>query len=370
MATPVYTPRVNNNDDAVRLSHIHVQPGAYVKTGDALVDVETDKATFGVEAEAEGYVLSIDAHLGDMIEVGTVLIWMGTKPDEAIPREKSASGGSNSTTAAPPSMKALLLLSQYGLTANQVPASGDRLSADDVLRHVERKGLTPRSAQPAALSQPANRPAPQAGGKPTPLSPEERGMLRTVLWHRDEAVPGYVELPYDPAPWQAYSDEFQKKHGLLFSPLLPLIAKRLVALTAETRALNTTLLGEEKLTYDSVNLGFTMQSGPILYMLVVREAETLSETDFVKRLSGLQRRAMRQELRPEESSGNTIAFTSMSRWQVSRHIPVLPAYNSVIVAHSAPANGLANLGASYDHRVLTGGDIAVLLTKLVLPPEN
>ena len=58
MATPVYTPRVNNNDDAVRLSHIHVQPGACVKAGDALVDVETDKATFGVEAEAEGYVLN------------------------------------------------------------------------------------------------------------------------------------------------------------------------------------------------------------------------------------------------------------------------------------------------------------------------
>ena len=370
MATPVYTPRVNNNDDSVRLNHIHVQPGSYVKAGDALVDVETDKATFGVEAEAEGYVLSIEAQLGDMVEVGSVLLWMGAQPEEAIPSTNSANGATNTPNAAAPSMKALLLLSQYGLTPSQIPASGDRLSAADALRYIERKGLTPRSTQPAAIHHPAGRPAPQASGKSTPLSPEERGMLRTVLWHRDEAVPGYVELPYDPAPWQAYAEEFQKKHGLLFSPLLPLIAKRLVTLAAETRGLNTTLVGEEKLAYDSVNLGFTMQSGSILYMLVVREAETLSDPDFVKRLSGLQRRAMRHELRPEESSGNTIAFTSMSRWQVSRHIPVLPPHNSLIVAHSAPADGLANLGATYDHRVLTGGDVAVLLTKLVQPPEN
>jgi pyruvate dehydrogenase E2 component (dihydrolipoamide acetyltransferase) len=368
MPTPVYTPRVNNNDDIVKLNHVYPQPGSFVKAGDALADVETDKATFAVEAEVEGYVLSVEAGLGDMIEVGTVLMWLGAEPGETVPRLSDATANAAPARMAEASVKALLLLSQYGLAPKQVPASGDRLSAADVLDYIGSKGLAPLSAA-APAGQP-NQFALPAGGKRVPLSLAERGMARAVVWHRDQAVPGYCEIAYDPSPWQTYSDDFRAKHGLLFNPLLPLMAKHLVTLASETRGLNTTLAGEERFVYDSVNAGFTMQSGSVLYMLVVQAAETLTEADFVARLGGLQRRAMRNELRPEESSGSTIAFTSMSRWQISRHIPVLPPYNSLIVAHSAPSGGQAMLGATYDHRVLTGGDVAVVLTRLAQPPES
>ena len=85
-------------------------------------------------------------------------------------------------------------------------------------------------------------------------------------------------------------------------------------------------------------------------------------------LGELQRRAIARRLRPEESGGATVAFSSMARWDVSRHIPILPPYTSLMVAHAAPRHsGMAVLGATYDHRVLSGFDVARLLQKLSQP---
>jgi pyruvate/2-oxoglutarate dehydrogenase complex dihydrolipoamide acyltransferase (E2) component len=78
---------------------------------------------------------------------------------------------------------------------------------------------------------------------------------------------------------------------------------------------------------------------------------------------------MTHKLLPAEMSGATIAFTSMARWNVSRHVPILPPQTGLIVAHSAPRGmGRAVLGASYDHRLLSGFDVVQVLQALAQPP--
>jgi pyruvate dehydrogenase E2 component (dihydrolipoamide acetyltransferase) len=61
----------------------------------------------------------------------------------------------------------------------------------------------------------------------------------------------------------------------------------------------------------------------------------------------------------------------MARWKVSRHAPILPPHNSLIVAHTAPLSSeAAFLGATYDHRALSGGDVVRTLQKIGTPPED
>ena len=50
MATPIHTPRVNNNDDLVKLIRVVVKPGDWVDAGALVAEVETDKASFTVES--------------------------------------------------------------------------------------------------------------------------------------------------------------------------------------------------------------------------------------------------------------------------------------------------------------------------------
>jgi pyruvate/2-oxoglutarate dehydrogenase complex dihydrolipoamide acyltransferase (E2) component len=325
MLTTVRAPRVNNNDDAVKLSHVFAEIGAAVRIGDPLVDVETDKATFTVESEVEGYLLAIGAVLGDMVPVGGVLAWIGSAPNEPLADAPPSNGATGQSPR--PTLKARLLLQQQ------------------------------KQSQSAAL----------APGTTVALTPEQRGMCRTVSWQRDEAVAAHLEIAYDPHPWASYAAEFQRTNGLMFDPLLALLSWQLAKIAAATPRINATISGHEAWHYDQVNLGFTVQSDSTLYLVVVRNAAGLGELEFVRELSALQLAAARHSLNPEQTSAATIAFSSMARWKVTGHVPVLPPHTALIVAHTAPQTTGAHLGATYDHRLLTGFDVARVLEALADP---
>ena len=90
---------------------------------------------------------------------------------------------------------------------------------------------------------------------------------------------------------------------------------------------------------------------------------------FIEAMGTLQRNAMAHKLRATETSGATLSFSSMARWKVSRHIPILSPYTSLMIAHAAPRDtGKAVLGASYDHRLLSGFDVIQVLQALIKPP--
>ena len=116
-----------------------------------------------------------------------------------------------------------------------------------------------------------------------------------------------------------------------------------------------------------MNLGFTLQSETRLSLLSIRDAAKLNEIEFVRQLHSLMRRGMKEKLTPEDTTDVTISFSSMSRWEVTRHIPVLPPYTALIVAHAYAKDHVATLGATYDHRVLTGGHVAGVLRSVIVP---
>ncbi|XHS77511.1 2-oxo acid dehydrogenase subunit E2 [Burkholderiaceae bacterium UC74_6] len=366
MASPIHTPRVNNNDDIVKLITLEVRVGDAVKAGQMVAQVETDKAIVEVEAPADGFLLGWTAEVDQMVAVGSVLAWIGATKDEAVPQpqaDATPAAAAGSATGQP-TAKARMLLLQHGLQADQVPASGERLSADDVLRYVAQR---PGAAKTQRASAPVADATPQVAGARKPLSGSERGMLQTVSWSREHAVPGYLEIEFDPAPWDAYAKGWAEARRLMMTPLLPLMAWRLVELARETPVLNATIAGNDRFEFDAVNLGFTVQAGDTLYLAVTRQANTLGEEGFVNQLGEIQRRAMKHQLSVDELTGATVSFSSMARWKISRHIPVLPPQTALIVAHAQSASGVHVLGATYDHRVLSGFQVAQLLRKLAKP---
>lgn len=361
MPTPIYTPRINNNDDTVRLAAVLIEIGSRVRAGDPIIDVETDKATFTVESASDGYLLAVRGAKGDTLQVGSILAWIGATADESVTPEAAAPDKLEESSAEP-TLKALLLLKAHGLMISDVPCAG-RLTAADVDRFVAG-----RNHQESGTAASRKWAAPTTPGRIEPFTPEQKGMARTVAWHRDEAAAGYIELAHDPQPWEAYAAEFQKTHGLLLNPLLSLMAWRLAKLAAENPRMNATASSKGAYLFDQVNLGFTVQAGPSLYLVVVRDAAFKSELEFVRELSDLQRAAMKHALKADQTADATMAFTSMARWKVVRHIPLLVPQTSLMVAHSSNVNGLTHLGGSYDHRVLTGFDVAQALQALSSPP--
>ena len=364
MPVAIQVPRVNNNDDEVKLIGVAVSVGAKVAKGAVLAQVETDKAVVEVEASTDGFVLAVNGIIEQTVKVGDVLIWLGASADEVVPATKAEKATGVSTSVLP-TAKARALLAQHGIDAAAVPASGDRLSVADVERFLA-SGTGSRQA-PVKTQTPTNDRTPDTDGNLVPLKSEERGMLSTVIWHRDVAVPGYVEVSYDPETWDVYANAFKQENGLLLNPLLPLMAWRLAQLATETPKFNSTIVNGQRYEYAGVHLGFTVQAGDILYLTVLRDALSNAELGFVNAMVELQRRASGHRLTATETQGATIGFSSMARWQVSRHIPILSPQTSIMVAHTMTADGVGILGATYDHRVVNGSEVVGMLKKLSRP---
>jgi pyruvate dehydrogenase E2 component (dihydrolipoamide acetyltransferase) len=365
MPFPLRVPRINNNDDFVKVIRLIAREGDHIKRGDVLAEIETDKSVANVEAERDAFLLKTLCVEDEQVAVGSVMMWLGDSATEPVPESTAAGAGPTRRNAAEPTAKARELLGKYHLSLEEVPASGDRLSAADVEAYWACRG-----SQAGAEFSPAKiqESLPLVAGDLRPLTVEERGMVHTVTWYRDQAAATYLEIEYDPKPWEDYAAAYAAEHRLMMSPFLPLLAYRLVELVRRTPKTNATLVNGAIYQYRQVNLGFTVQVGETLYLTVVQHADDLEEAGFISKLGELQRRAMSRSLGPEESQGATVTLTSMSRWNVSRHVPIMPPYTSMIVAHSAPRHsGMSVLGATYDHRVLSGFDVVRLLQLMSHP---
>jgi pyruvate/2-oxoglutarate dehydrogenase complex dihydrolipoamide acyltransferase (E2) component len=367
MPTPVYCPRTSANADTVKVTTVLLRLGQQVAAGDALFEVESAKALEVVEAERAGYVVGILGERGQEVACGAVLAWLGDAPTETPPNANVQAPTAKG--AEPPTLRALELLRRHGLRAAEVPVVGSRLTAADVEGYVAARGPRPAAPHEAAASAPGSERT-----AAVPLSPMLRAMADQVQWHRESPVPAYCEIVYDPQPWETYAQEIARRERLMLSPLLPLMAFRLVGLAKLTPALNAYTDGRSLLQYRAVDLGFTVAAGGGLYLVVVRAAERLTELDFVRRLTELQRAAHRNRLKTEEVTGATVAFSSLAKFRVSRHVPVLPPQTALIVAHSLFDSGPAGarrvegvLGATYDHRIVDGAQVARLLQQLATP---
>jgi len=375
MPHPVYVPCVNINDDIVLIVDVTVSAGDTVKTGDMIAEVETDKAVIPVEAEQDGYVLKVLCDVEERVKVGAVMMWIGDSPDEPVPElvSKVPAEESSGKSSLQPTAKAQVLLDKHKLDAGQIPHQGERLTVRDIEAFIAGEGSTAASVKAAQvdIQQGGEELLPGTPGSLRSLSAEEHGMVSTVTWHRDHAVAAYLEMTYDQQAWEDYAAAFAERHKFMLSPLLPLMAYRLVKLARDIPKINTTLVNGQKYLYDQVNLGFTVQVGETLYLTVVQQADAMDDRQFIDALGEVQRHAMAKKLRPDESIGATLGFSSMARWNVSRHVPVLAPYTALMVAHSAPPGDgqSAVLGASYDHRILSGNDVAGVLQALTQPPE-
>jgi len=367
MAAPQTVPCVNINDEVVQVVNINVKPGDFVKSGDVVGAVETDKSLQDVVAEQDGYVLRIECAPEQKVRVGSVMFWLGKAPDEPVPEEVAvaprAAGGVGQPTA-----KARAMLKELGLDPARIPHVGERLTVADIETWLAGGGKGRAASAPTPASTTAED-SPPVPGALQELSPEAAGMLHTVSWHRDRAAAAYLEIEYDPKPWEEHAARYAAEQKLMLSPLLPLMAFRLAVLGRERPAINATIVNDRRYQYRPVNLGFTVQVGATLYLTVVRDAQDMDAARFIGALGEVQRHAMAHKLPASEASGATLTFSSMARWNVSRHIPILPPHTSLIVAHAAPKSaGGAVLGATYDHRLLTGFDVAQVLQALSRPP--
>src|SRR6056297_354862 len=124
--------------------------GDAVKSGDALFEVETDKATMEVEAPADGYLTDVQADAGAEVPVGNVIALISDTAEDSGTLTKAAPAETPSDTPAEASdqgaalpegaeviMPALGMAQDTGLIVAWHKGLGDAVASGDILFEVE-----------------------------------------------------------------------------------------------------------------------------------------------------------------------------------------------------------------------------------------
>ncbi|AWN23545.1 dihydrolipoyllysine-residue acetyltransferase [Deinococcus irradiatisoli] len=96
MATDIKLPEVGDNIEQGTVVSVLVKVGDTIEAGQAIIEIETDKAVVEVPAEAGGTVAEIKVNVGDSVPVGGVILTLGSgaaTPQQGVPAASPSEGG-------------------------------------------------------------------------------------------------------------------------------------------------------------------------------------------------------------------------------------------------------------------------------------
>ena len=425
----------------------HKQPGDPVKFGDALIDVETDKVTLEVVAPEDGMLVKILKNSGEDVVSDELIAQIDTdgqavaaapEPDteaapiepepaqepEDEPQSAAETAATDSETAddrqqSPPAERkpklspaVRNLLSEHGLEADDIPASGDRLTKKDVLDFLagtedkarktvdirpgtedkgqeagsEKQETDSKQQDTAAVLKPAARPAEQAGGAESkeagnrvPMTRlRRRAAERLLAAQRENAIlTTFNEVNMKPVMdlRNRYKDNFEKTHKVKLG-FMSFFTKAAVEALKKFPIINASVDGADIIYHDYFDIGIAVSSPRGLVVPVVRAVDILSFAEIEKTISEYGQKAHDAKLTIEDLTGGTFTITNGGVFGSLLSTPIInPPQSAILGMHKIEERPVAEDGAvvirpmmylalSYDHRIVDGREAVSFLVAI------
>jgi 2-oxoglutarate dehydrogenase E2 component (dihydrolipoamide succinyltransferase) len=368
-----------------------VQDGDYVEKDQAIAEVDSDKATLELPAEASG-VITLKAEEGDAVAVGQVVCHIDTAaaapegaktapaakaaPAPAAPAVEtpSASAPKAETYASgTPSPAAKKLMDEKGLDAQQVTGTGrdGRITKDDVVNAKVAMGT---------ISQDANRKETR-----TKLSMLRRKVAERLVSAKNETA---MLTTFNEVDMSAvfelrtqYKDAFKEKHdvGLGFMSFFTMAVIRALK---EYPAVNSMIDGKEMISYDFCDISIAVSGPKGLMVPVIRNAEELTFKGIENEVKRLALRARDGLITVDEMTGGTFTISNGGVFGSMLSTPIInPPQSAILGMHNIVERPIVKnkeitiapvmyLALSYDHRIIDGRESVGFLVAVKEAIEN
>ena len=355
MATEVKLPRLGQGMESGTIVKWLKAEGDAVAKGDALYELDTDKVTQEVEAEANGVLLKIAVSAGE-VQVGGTIGFIGDK-GEAVPDAAPAPAAPAAPPVAAPAPVA-------AAEAPAAPTSNGRLKASPLARRIARergvdltgiRGTGPdgRIVAEDLERSPAAAPAPMAA-RPSgevesrPLSSVRKTIARrlTQAW----TVPAFqLTVSAD----MSSANELVAKQRELYPDVRITVTDLLTKVCAQALMrhpdMNVQYTEDALLVFPAANVGIAVAAPQGLVVPVVAGAERLSIAQIAAVRADLVSRAREAKLRPEDLDGGTFTISNLGMYEVDEFIAVL----------NPPQASILAVGATRDQVVARDGAVAI-----------
>ena len=371
----------------VEIAEWLVQEGDYVEKDQAIAEVDSDKATLELPAEASGTV-TFKAEVGDAVDVGEVVCLIDTsaiKPESvegakaaatkpevtATPKVETPTNTTYATGSASPAAKKIL--SEKGIEATTISGTGKdgRITKEDAVKAVP------------AMGQQIN--IEGRGVSRSKLSMLRRKVAERLVTAKNETamLTTFNEVDMSPifALRKQYKETFKEKHGvgLGFMSFFTLAVVRALELFP---AVNSMIDGKEMISYDFCDISIAVSGPKGLMVPVIRNAEDLSfkgvESE-VKRLAILARDG---QITVDEMTGGTFTITNGGVFGSMLSTPIInPPQSAILGMHNIIERPVAinnevvirpimYVALSYDHRIIDGKESVGFLVAVKEALEN
>lgn len=392
MKRPVTMPALSDTMNNGRLVRWLRLPGDAVKSGDAIAEVETDKAVMEVEAFHDGYLAGPLAPAQAELPVGDVIGFIAdtaAEASEADAREKAPSVATAPPAAADVAAPARPAPASPGPVPSVAVAAAGSGHADENLsprmralsRHAAASGNR-REPVAALPEEPAPPRAPPAVAVPVP---EHGGAAHAAL--RDAMVeegppytitraPSLREAVAHNVAGVAATPTFRVTARLSLDPLKALASAKELSLTVLLARACAAAIGRHPLFNAAftpqglahrarIDIGIAVDGLDSLFSPVLRDVGGRTAAELAGDWRVLLGKVRAKRLALSDYRGATFYLSNLGTFDVVHAFDsIVPAGAAAILAVAASGADGANVTLSCDHRVVFGADAARFLTTL------
>jgi 2-oxoglutarate dehydrogenase E2 component (dihydrolipoamide succinyltransferase) len=383
-------PTVGESITEVTLANWLKKDGDFVTLDEIIAEVDSDKATFELPAEATGILRQV-AKEGDVLEIGGLICRIEVS---------GASAAAATPSAVPaPSVAAAVATTENYATGHASPAASKILAEKGIepatLAGTGKDGrVTKEDALAASAPAPAAAPkaAPTVAAAPAAVADsgarairrEKMSSLRKTVSRRLVAVKNetamlttFNEVNMKPIMdlRSKFKDQFKEKHGVGLG-FMSFFTKAVCVALQEWPAVNAQIDGNELVFHDFCDISVAVSAPKGLVVPVIRNAENLSFDQIEKEIVRLAGKARDNKLSIEEMTGGTFTITNGGVFGSMMSTPIINAPQSAILGmHNIVERPIAEngqvvirpmmyLALSYDHRIIDGRESVSFLVRV------
>lgn len=365
-----------------------VKDGDYVEKDQAIAEVDSDKATLELPAEASG-IITLKAEEGDTVAVGQVVCHIDTsaaKPEggntattktedkkveevKAVEVKQETANTYATGTASPAAKK---ILEEKNIDASSIQGSGKdgRITKEDALKATPSMGTPtggPRSTERKKMSM--------LRRKVSERLVEAKNTTAMLTTFNEVNLTEINKLRTE------YKDAFKNKHGVSLG-FMSFFTK------AVTRALelypdvNSMIDGQDQVKFDFADISIAVSGPKGLMVPVLRNAELLTFRGVEAEIKRLATRARDGQITVDEMTGGTFTITNGGVFGSMMSTPIInPPQSGILGMHNIierpiAVNGqvviapMMYIALSYDHRIIDGRESVGFLVAVKEALEN
>lgn len=353
-----------------------VDDGDWVDKDQTIAEVDSDKATLELPAEAAG-IITLKAAEGDVVEVGGVVCHIDTSAKRPASAEKveikeetvvaaeavvdKASAAVSSDQEAHSSPVAKKMMEEHGINPGQVNGSGSngRITKKDVL---------------SALAGGIQAPTQNGWGGTRNESRERLSLLRRKVADRLVAVKNetamlttFNEVNMKPIMdvRKKYKEIFKEKYGVGLG-FMSFFTKAVTEALGLFPSVNSYIDGSEAVLHDYADIGIAVSTPKGLMVPIIRNAETLALHEIEAEIKRLAIKARDGKISIDDMTGGTFTITNGGVFGSMLSTPIInPPQSAILGMHNIIERPVAEngevvirpvmyLALSYDHRIIDG----------------